>query len=176
MQWTPSLYSQFFGEDAEVFIASQVKGLKNNISIFPIISSQGTSGSQLGGIYFDFLVINNVTEHAKLVLKNVIDSRILKEAETIIELIDIQLVKEPFSKKLPPLRAFQEEDGSLLIEWIFKGFRVGFSLEVEPEENGWYLVSKPSMGAINASGLLYGINLQRLIVWLIKFVTSMQFT
>ena len=43
---------------------------------------------------------------------------------------------------LPQLHAFDVQDGSILIEWIFDDFRVGFSIEPIPSESSWYLVFK----------------------------------
>ena len=38
---------------------------------------------------------------------------------------------------LPPLQAFNVDDGSVLIEWIFGNFRIGFNIEPNPEDSGW---------------------------------------
>lgn len=54
--------------------------------------------------------------------------------------------------RLPQLHAFSVQDGSLLIEWIFDDFRVGFSLEPIPSESSWYLVSNAKLGDISVAG------------------------
>ena len=54
--------------------------------------------------------------------------------------------------RLPQLHAFAVQDGSLLIEWIFDDFRVGFSIEQNPSESSWYLVSNAKLGDINVAG------------------------
>ena len=73
---------------------------------------------------------------------------------------------------LPPIRAFNNEDGSVLIEWIFTDFRIGFSIETNIEESGWYLVSKRKLGEISASGHIENTNIKNIIVWLLNFVIS----
>jgi hypothetical protein len=71
---------------------------------------------------------------------------------------------------LPSLQLFNVDDGSILIEWIFGNFRVGFSIEPDLEESSWYLVSKKDMGGINASGYLSNIDRKSLFLWLLYFV------
>jgi len=73
---------------------------------------------------------------------------------------------------LPPLRAFNNEDGSFLIEWIFKDYRIGFSIEVNHAESGWYLVSKRELGEISASGYIADVNIKNIVLWLLNFVVS----
>ena len=54
--------------------------------------------------------------------------------------------------RLPQLHAFAVQDGSILIEWIFDDFRVGFSIEPIPSESSWYLVSNAKLGDISVAG------------------------
>lgn len=91
-------------------------------------------------------------------------------AEKILRLISNELDKQEKIPQFTPLYGFTSDDGSLLLEWIFDDFRVGFNLEQDPNKSSWYLVSKASAGGINASGYLHGINLQSLISWLVPFV------
>ena len=53
---------------------------------------------------------------------------------------------------LPQFHAFAVQDGSILIEWIFGDFRVGFSIEPIPTESCWYLVSNEKLGDISVAG------------------------
>ena len=73
---------------------------------------------------------------------------------------------------LPPLRAFNVDDGSVLIEWTFDDFRIGFSIELNPEESGWYLVSSRALGEISASGRTHGIDIEARLLWLLNFILS----
>lgn len=73
---------------------------------------------------------------------------------------------------LPSLNAFFVEDGSILIEWIFSQFRVGFVVDPELNDSSWYLVSNNDMGDINASGFIVTKDLNRLVLWLISFIIS----
>jgi hypothetical protein len=75
---------------------------------------------------------------------------------------------------LPPVRAFNVDDGSVLIEWIFADFRIGFNIEPNPENSSWYLVSNKKLGEIAASGFMPSaeIEAKKSVVWLLSFVLS----
>ena len=75
---------------------------------------------------------------------------------------------------LPHLHAFDVQDGSILIEWIFDDFRVGFSIEPVPSESSWYLVSTAKLGNIGESGNISQneFEIQELMLKLFTFVIS----
>ena len=75
---------------------------------------------------------------------------------------------------LPHLHAFDVQDGSILIEWIFDDFRVGFSIEPVPTESSWYLVSNAKLGYIGTSGDISQdeSETQNLMLELLTFVIS----
>lgn len=118
--------------------------------------------SLLGGIWN---TINQATNH-----------EVAKEAEKILSIFqEIFLMFRQFELDLtylPPLRAFNGDDDSILIEWIFRDFRIGFTIEPDLEESGWYLVSNKNLGEISASGYTSNIDIKRLVLWLFNFVLS----
>ena len=71
---------------------------------------------------------------------------------------------------LPRVRGFSVDDGSLLLEWVFGGFRVGFSVERDLSESSWHLVSDSNLGDIAASGFISQERISSTIVWLLTFV------
>jgi hypothetical protein len=73
---------------------------------------------------------------------------------------------------LSPLRISLNEDGSVLIEWIFRDFRIGFSIEEDRTESNWYLVSNQNLNQVDLSGLLSSQDLGELLTSLIAFVLS----
>ena len=75
-----------------------------------------------------------------------------------------------YSVYLPPLKFEWLEDDSLLIEWIFRDFRIGFSFEPNPEESGWYLVSNEKLGELSTAGDINLNELESLITELFNFV------
>lgn len=73
---------------------------------------------------------------------------------------------------LPSLHAFNVEDESILVEWIFNDFRIGFTIEPNPRDSGWYLVSNRNLGEISASGYITGLDIKNVILWLLNFILS----
>ena len=55
---------------------------------------------------------------------------------------------------LPPLKMNIDDDGSVLLEWIFKDFRIGISFEVQESDSSWYFVSNKNMQEVSKSGVL----------------------
>lgn len=66
---------------------------------------------------------------------------------------------------LPPLRLTEADDGSVLIEWTLSDRRLGFNLESDPAQSGWYFATSPAAGGEMASGALAIADLGRLIRW-----------
>jgi hypothetical protein len=71
---------------------------------------------------------------------------------------------------LPQLEASALHDGSILFEWVLTDCRLGFNIEPNPDESSWCLVTPRARGAVNASGLLSGTDLDLLLRWLLLFV------
>ncbi len=71
---------------------------------------------------------------------------------------------------IPKLYSELAEDGSLLFEWILPNFRIGFTIEHEPKESGWFLVSNQELGSILASGYTSDNNPYSMVSWLVSFL------
>jgi hypothetical protein len=76
------------------------------------------------------------------------------------------------SSHLPPLYATQIEDGSLLIDWIFPNFRIGFSFEEDPSNNGWYIVTDKKLEEYTGSGYLTNENFKDTILRMFMFAIN----
>ncbi len=73
---------------------------------------------------------------------------------------------------IPQLQAHLLEDTSILFEWIFDDYRIGFNIDPNPRESGWFMLSNNNLGSINAYGLISGIDLDNQILWLLNFIIS----
>lgn len=73
---------------------------------------------------------------------------------------------------LPNVSVYLSTDGALMLEWIFKHFRIGFSLEEAEEESFWFLVSTPDYGGLQVSGVLQNVNIDPVIAWLVCYVVN----
>jgi hypothetical protein len=101
-----------------------------------------------------------------------------KQREVVTFLLSIQdaLLVNRFALdrigSLSPLRISLNEDDSVLIEWIFRDFRIGFSIETDRSQSNWYLVSNQNLNQVDLSGLLSSQNIGELLSVLIAFVLS----
>ncbi len=60
------------------------------------------------------------------------------------------------------LKRTELDDGGILIEFVMRKARLGFSIELDESESGWYFVSDESAGAVLASGRMRGMRVQAL--------------
>lgn len=60
-------------------------------------------------------------------------------------------------------------ENEAVIEWIFKNFRIGFTVNTDPVESGWFLASKGNLGNITGEGHLPDTNIHLLVSWLSYF-------
>jgi hypothetical protein len=72
----------------------------------------------------------------------------------------------PVSKasNLPPLRLMLLDDFSYLLEWTFQDRRLGFSLESDPKESGWYYVFARGDSELYESGTMDQLDADRVIL------------
>jgi hypothetical protein len=133
-----------------------------------------TNGGKLNLRFYPLTMGSNLLNPARQVISQIKDTYLAKEADKLLAVIQemIMLLQRHGNdlSYLPPFRAFSVDDGSLLIEWTFTAFRVGFSIEIDPKDSGWYLVTNKSLGEINASGFISDANLKSIIPWLFGFV------
>jgi hypothetical protein len=167
-QWSPSLYNQLFDKVGGFYVLPEPK--QKGIRLFTHFSPQDTLGTYQQNYTYLSIRRFDLFSSVREILRTWENSEHITFAENIILLIQRELISTDFTGKLPPLKAFPTEEGDLLLEWIFKDFRLGFGLEHNFEESGWFLVSSQNSGGIVASGLLNGTDLTHLISWLVSFV------
>jgi hypothetical protein len=66
---------------------------------------------------------------------------------------------------LPPLQALTPEDGSLWLTWNSRHWRIGFTIETDPAESGWHLISDREHGDLRYSGDLASANIPSIVAW-----------
>lgn len=91
---------------------------------------------------------------------------------TLQKILIINIDRLCFSGSLPPLQFLLDKDDSLLLEWIFKDFRIGFIIEPNVSESSWYFVSNSKMNEQSASGLLNVSDYEQSLHYLISFVLA----
>lgn len=135
------------------------------------------AGLASGPHFMPLLLEHDLIRPALEVVQQLENEDILNQAKSILLILQKTIIAFhyhgfPFGH-LPSLNAFNVEDGSTLIEWIYDDFRIGFSLEKDLDQSSWYLVSSDKLREINASGYLpIRSELETLILWLLNFVIS----
>ncbi len=120
------------------------------------------------------LAITRIIEPVLRVLSKTKDANIIKEVRELVSIIMnvvLELNMSNFdTSNLPPLVATNLEDGSFLIEWLFRGYRVGFVIESDPQEAIWYLISKSKSSDSNQWGSLVVSDKKELLTRLVSHV------
>lgn len=142
--------------------------------LFTVRPVNETIGGNINIHYFpithEFKIFQQVRETIKLTE----NQDVANEATNLLLLIqdvlsNFQLMKFDIGY-IPQLRAYNVDDGSVLLEWIYKDFRLGFTIEPISQESGWYIITNEKLGNISASGYLFSDNKNSIILWLINFV------
>ncbi|MBN2132807.1 MAG: hypothetical protein JW741_25125 [Sedimentisphaerales bacterium] len=109
---------------------------------------------------------------AKSIVSRIEDPCVAEQVERLLSVIHklitaVRQVKADLPG-IPPLHAYQSEDGSVFVEWIFPDFRIGFNIESNQEDSGWHLVSNERLGEVTASGQL--TSEREIMVLFVQFV------
>jgi len=111
---------------------------------------------------------------AREAISQIKDAHVAEQAQRLLSTMEriVQLVppEKLAPRNVPPLQAYEVDDGSLSVEWIFPDFRVGFNIEPNPEDSGWHLVSNKRLGEITASGHLSSMS--EIVALLVDFILS----
>jgi hypothetical protein len=98
----------------------------------------------------------NVFRKLNLDLLESVDSQIKQNVIVFLQSFVEVIVNNQNSLRtvgnLPSLIISLLEDASLLIEWGFKDFKIGFSFEPKEDESSWYIVTNDKFQDANASG------------------------
>ena len=140
------------------------------------LSNPSTSGSKFEPSEYIVTLPNdfNILRNAEIYNNGTKNANVIESVETFLSVFQRVLENNrnliDYSTYLPPLQFAWLEDDSLLIEWIFKDFRIGFSFEPNPNESGWYLVSNNKLEESSKSGELRFEELELLLGNLLTFV------
>ena len=117
---------------------------------------------------------SNPVKQARNIIPQIENADVAKQVDRLLSFIDkivnIAEQKEVDLSHIPSLHAYVEEDGSVLLEWVFPDFRIGFNIESNPDNSGWHLVSNKKLGDITASGQLE--NMGEITILLLDFILS----
>jgi hypothetical protein len=121
-------------------------------------TTEGSQGETKG---FLFLGESDLVGQAREVVSEIANKSLARQTETLLSTIqgEIRSLKQKSHglSDIPPLRAHIEKDGSVLLEWIFPDFRIGFNIEPNPEDSGWHFVTNKRTGDETGSGPLLDV-------------------
>ncbi len=135
----------------------------------PLIA--GTGGFVLLQSPIDLLArskeVKSVLQLAKNSIMGFIDKQLLlPNANDFLNKLYYALMEHDINvSNLKPLRAFEGEE-SILFEWIYPHWRIGFSFEQNQEDSSWFLASDSVTGNVQAYGDLISIDLLWILDWL----------
>lgn len=115
-----------------------------------------------------------LVEQARALITKINDKRV---AETVTELIAtiertasaLKVAGRDISP-LPPIRASILDDGSVILEWATQEFRLGFNIEHDPSESGFFLATSKRLGEKGMYSRLAGISEESLVPLVVQFV------
>jgi len=117
---------------------------------------------------------SNPVKRARDIIPQIENAEVAKQVERLLSFID-NIVNIAEQEKvdlshIPSLHAYVEDDGSVLLEWVFPNFRIGFNIESNPDNSGWHLASNKKLGDMTASGQL--ANMGEITILLLDFILS----
>lgn len=177
-QWSlcPSTrYNDVFEQGTDGKIVRNCRVVKAPSPLNPVINAdQETENEIERSVKETIRAVNNflITEPAFRVILSAKNKEVSFLANRIVTYIGSDILLHSPKVNLPYVRASEGDDGSILIEWIFPSLRIGFGIETEIEESGWYLITKPPLGNVRASGVQSEIDIRMLISWLVSLAIT----
>ena len=167
-----------------------IKGIDREYSFRGFINRDETSDSYYKNIFklkesnaTEISRNTNLNNYINLFSKNIdilekiipsvslVENKVLKQRLNNFLSVFVGIINsfENTSNYLPPININIEED-SLFLEWIFKDFRIGFTLCIEDTESMWFLITKKNMEELSVSGDFESNEYRPIIVKLMKYV------
>ena len=172
-----SYIQDYVHETNSGIVSFAIPGRKNS-RILDELGDKDQTYSGHADLRFPPLPVQDLITPAWRTVASVKDETVANECRRILLIIAESILFFPTRGfdlgHLPNLLAFDVEDGSILIEWIFDDFRVGFGIEPTLSESSWYLVSNIRLGDINLAGDIpkNELETQDLMLHLVNFVVS----
>ena len=117
---------------------------------------------------------SNPVKQARKIIPQIENPCVAKQLDSLLsfinKIVSTLMQLEEDLNLIPPLHPHVEEDGSVLLQWVFPDFRIGFNIEPNPNDSGWHLVANKKLGDITASGQL--TNIGEITIILLDFIRS----
>ena len=101
----------------------------------------------------------------------IVKDQTVKLISTIQFYLDYFTADNAITNRLPAINLLEREDTSVLVEWSFQSFRIGFALETIPDESNYYIVSEDrTLHQFIAETYPLGLNYETIVSNLIQYV------
>ncbi len=154
--------------DAQARHSSSIPG-----DTLPIVATEEMTGAAPESPSESF-ELADLDRQPRVYVEQLQDKKLAEEVKSFLLEIRRAVMSLPSSmlqsRGLPPLHASSLEDGSVLIEWIFNDFRIGFHIDSLSRESSWHLVSTRNLDEINASGRISKSNLKTVLSDCLNFI------
>ena len=109
-------------------------------------------------------VIDSLTANATSRIGTLANTRMNVELSELVSLFTASACEPDLDiSRAPPLEVVDAEDGSVLIEWQFRDRRLGFNIEPDEGQSGWYFAFSRDSGGQCGSGLLASLAMRDLL-------------
>jgi len=151
--------------------SNQVDNLLTIPSLMELPSVESTRRS-----YVVANAMDEIFSEVKKIIRNITNKTVQEQAINVLHQIAYCLRQHginAMSRRFTKLFASESEDGSCLIEWNFKNFRIGISLEPHREKSYYFLVSMDeSIGEINTKTRRINGELNIVIETIVQFIIT----
>lgn len=114
-------------------------------------------------------VVDAITERVQGRRGTLANARMNEELDTILKTLGLALADGEIDiSNAPKLKVVDAEDGSVLIEWYFPDRRLGFNIEANEGQTGWYFAFSRSSGGQCGAGLLASLDMKALLRLMFK--------
>jgi hypothetical protein len=119
-----------------------------------------SSYSLKGAVASSTILLDGVVGRVSARLDSLPVAHMKKQASSILERFREAVTAGQLDlSSCPGLQILDADDGSVLIEWQFRDRRLGFNLEPDEEQSGWYFAFSRDSGGQCGSGTLSSLDM-----------------
>jgi hypothetical protein len=116
-------------------------------------------------------VIQNASRRALQLRDEFVRKQTIKLLDDIDTYLNNVISVAEISNRLPQIHLAEQEDNSVLIEWNFENFRIGFSIESQPSKSFYFIICEDNTNGLFKSETRYLDNAyDKILANTIKFV------
>ena len=115
-------------------------------------------------------IFRNINNKIKALKDEQIKKMVIEFVNTFYNTLNLANKYRNISNVLPAISLNENDDDSVLLEWNFKNFRIGFQIDKEPDDSYWFLVTNKNLEEFNVSGDIRRDGIDNVIIKILKYV------